>query len=79
MRKSLKADVRDLYSREGLGELTADLYRQCLLLSFSPLDPRCWLHRDACLQRRQETRPRVPQICEGFPASTGTMRQQGFK
>lgn len=41
MKKSLKADVRDLYSREGFGVLTADLYRQCTLLSFSSLDPRC--------------------------------------
>lgn len=46
MKRSLKADARDLYSREGSGALTVDLYRQCTLLSFSSPDPRCWLHRD---------------------------------
>ena len=54
MKKSFKADVRNLYSREGCGELTADLYRQCTLLSFSSLDPRCWLHRDVFREDKRQ-------------------------
>lgn len=54
----MEADVRDLYSRRGLGSALW-MYRQTQLSFY--LTPKCWLHRDVL--RRQRTGPKVPQIC----------------
>lgn len=65
IKKSLKADLRDLYSRKNFGIFHCTFVQTmhaALLLSSGP---RCCFTET--FSGKTKTRPRVPQICEFFP------------